>query len=56
MPQNIQYDIVAQPRGVATGGTRGAMTPTSISEPKKVQQFQFQVQGRLFFMGAQKLY
>ena len=35
-------------RGVATGG--------SISEPNKVQQFQFQTSGILLFMGIQNLY
>ena len=31
-------------------------TPTSISEPNKVQQFQFQTPGILLFTGVQKLY
>ena len=45
-------------RGVATGGGwQGAMPrPTSISEPNKVQQFQFQTSGILLFTGFQKLY
>ena len=30
--------------------------PTSISEPKKVQHFQFQKSEILLFMGVQKLY
>ena len=48
--------------GVETGGPGkerwggGGMPPTSISEPNKVQQFQFQTQGILYFMGVQKLY
>ena len=44
-------------RGVATGGTRGAMAPrTSISELNKVQLFQFQTSRILLFTGVQKLY
>ena len=35
-------------RGVATAGDRGAMVPPSISEPNKVQQFQFQKSGKVF--------
>ena len=52
-------------RGVATvggrgisgeGGAGGHGLPTSISELNKVQQFQFQTSGILFFAGVQKLY
>ena len=49
-------------RGVATGGgvggegARGPWPHTSISEPNKVQQFQFQTAGMLLFTGVQKLY
>ena len=43
--------------GVASGGGQGGHgLPTSTSEPKKVQQFQFQTSGLLLFMGVQKLY
>ena len=38
------------------GGQGGHSTPTSTSDPKKVQQFQFQTSEILFFMGVQKLY
>ena len=38
------------------GGSKGAMDPISISEPKKVYQFQFQASVVLVFMGNQKLY
>ena len=41
--------------GVATGGAKGAMLsppPTSISEPNKVQKFQFQMSGILLFTGG----
>ena len=34
---------------------QGVMAPTSISEPKKVQQIQFQTSGTLLFTGVQKL-
>ena len=43
-------------RGVATGGVRGAIPPPLlplpilISEPNKVQQFQFQTQGILLIL------
>ena len=41
-------------RGVATGGARGAIPPPPlpilISEPNKVQQFQFQTQGILLIL------
>ena len=37
-------------------GARGPWPPTSISEPNKVQQFQFQTSGILLFTGVQKLY
>ena len=44
-------------RGVATGGARGGHgNPVSTSQQEKVQQFQFQTSGILFFMGVQKLY
>ena len=54
-------------RGVANGGdggggwggaARGTMPPrpTSTSEPKQVQQFQFQPSEILFFMGVQKFH
>ena len=43
--------------GVATGrGAGGHGHPTSIFEPKKVSQFQFQTSEILLFTGAQKLY
>ena len=45
-------------RGVATGGTRaarGLWHPHFNFPTKKVQQFQFQTSGILFFMGVQKL-
>ena len=43
-------------QGRSHWGDQGAMTtPTSISEPKNVQQFQFQRSDILFFMGVQKL-
>ena len=32
------------------------LSPTSILEPNKLQQFQFQTQGILLFMGVQKLH
>ena len=38
------------------GGGRGPCPPTSISEPNKVQEFQFQTSEILFFLGVQKLY
>ena len=39
------------------GGPGGhALPPTSISEPNKVQPFQFQISHILLFTGAQKLY
>ena len=49
---------VSQCRGVAIGEgeARGPWTPISISEPKKVYQFQFQASVVLVFMGNQKLY
>ena len=37
-------------------GARGPWSHTSISEPNKVQQFQFQTSGILLFTGVQKLY
>ena len=42
--------------GVATGGPGVHGPTTSISEPNKVQQFQFQTSGMLLFTGIQKLY
>ena len=38
------------------GGSMPLRPPTSTSEPKKIQQFQFQTSGILFFMDVQKLY
>ena len=38
------------------GRPGGSWPPTSISEPKKVQHFQFQKSEILPFMGVQKLY
>ena len=40
----------------ANAEAREVMDPTSISEPNKVQQIQFQKSGTLLFMGVQKLY
>ena len=37
-------------------GAGGPWPPTSISEPKKIQQFHFKVSGMLLFIGVQKLY
>ena len=50
-------------RGVVTSGPGGPCPPlpplppsTSIFEPNKVQQFQFQTSGIMLLMGVQKLY
>ena len=51
-------------RGIATrgkgrrggGGQDGHGPPNSISEPNKVQKFQFQTSGILLFTDVQKLY
>ena len=44
-------------QGCSHWGSKGDHgLPTSISEPKKVQQFQFQTSGMLLFTGVQKLY
>ena len=43
-------------RGVATGGRgQGGHISTSISEPSKVQQLQFETSGILLYTGEQKL-
>ena len=43
-------------RGIAAGGARGAMPPpTSIFEPNKVQQFQFQTSGDNAFYGCSEI-
>ena len=43
-------------RDIASGGWGWHGPPTSIFEPKKVQQFQFQTSETLLSVGAQNLY
>ena len=45
------YQVRSQCRGQG-----GSWPPTSISEPNKVEQIQFQTSGTLLFTGVQKLY
>ena len=48
--------LFANDRGVVTGRAGGHGSLTLISEPKKVQQFQFQTSGVFLFTGVQEIY
>ena len=59
MVQRAQNKALSRDVGTREARGHAALTPTpitSISESNKVQQFQFQTQGLLLFMGVQKLH
>ena len=54
---NMETNLLVQDHShLGGGGGQGGHAPTSISEPNKVQQFQFQIQEILLFMSVWKLY